>query len=202
MEERIKCPYCGNEVYKNIFCSECGHVFGDDDVYLTEPIEKTNDSFIDLETLPEPIELDEELKEINTVNPEDEGFNLIVDSYNATVATVGGDYYEEYCLYQKDDIYEIHHFVKHYNRPEFHEAFKTNEECKKELYELIENKKLIDYVNSSYPAMTGGVLVIKFKKDDKMIRISSDNLPYQNHDVFYELRSILLKYVNKDNKKA
>lgn len=195
MKEIIKCPYCGNEVYKDKFCSECGHMFSDEDILIT-PKDRPNNRPVNLDII-----VEDEKPNTNNISPEDEGFSLIVESYNATVATVDGDYYEEYCLYQKDDLYEIHHFIKHYNRPEFHEAFKTNVECKNELYDYIEKNNLINYIGNNFPSPTGGISVIKYKKGNDMIRISNDNIAYQNYFIFVEFRSILLKYIDKNNQR-
>lgn len=133
---------------------------------------------------------------IDTI-PEDEGFTLLVDSYKATVATVGGNGYDEYCLYQKDDDYEIHYFLKYENEKEIHQAYRTDKKCRDELFDYIEKENIKDYMNKSFPSMTGGILVIKFKDGENLIRISSDNVPYDKHQIFYDLRNILLKNIDK-----
>lgn len=144
-----------------------------------------------------------ELEEIfdNTIDtiPEDDGYTLLVDSYKATVATVGGDGYDEYCLYQKDAIYEIHYFWKYGNEKEIHQAYKTDKKCADELFDYIEKENIKDYISKSYPAMCGGILVMKFKDGDSLIRIASDNVPYDKQHIFYDLRSILTKHIDKDN---
>ena len=147
----------------------------------------------------EDIVLEEIADDTNTV-PENNGYTLLVDSYEATIATVGGDGYNEYCLYQKDDVYEIHYFRKYEGENETHEAYLTDKKCSDELFAYIEKEKLINYEGLSFGGMTGGIFVIKFKEGDKMIRISSDNVPYQNHYVFSEIRNILLKNIDKDKK--
>lgn len=131
--------------------------------------------------------------------PEDEGYTLLVDSYEATVATVGGNGHNEYCLYQKDDTYEIHYFLKYENEKEIHQAYKTNKQCCDELFDYIKKENIKDYMNKSYPGMTGGILVIKFKDGENLIRLSSDNVPYGKHQIFYDIRNILMKYVDKNN---
>lgn len=133
-------------------------------------------------------------------NPEDKGYVLIADSYNATIATVGGDGYDEYCLYQKDDIYEIHHFSKYVYTSNIHEAYLTDADCKNELLSFFQKEEIVKYVGMSYPSMTGGRLVMKLKIDEKMIGISNDNLPYGKYNLFHEYRNLLLKYIDFDKK--
>lgn len=47
--------------------------------------------------------------------------------------------------------------------------------------------------------MCGGILVMKFKEGDNLIRIASDNVPYDKQYIFNDLRSILTKHIDKDN---
>lgn len=132
--------------------------------------------------------------------PEDKGYVLIADSYNATMATVGGDGYEEYCLYQKDDIYEIHHYKKYEYTSYVHEAYLTDINCKNELIEFFKKEKIANYEGKISQCMAGGRLVMKLKKDEKMIGVSSDNVPYDKHYLFHDFRNLILKYIDTNKR--
>ena len=52
-----------------------------------------------------PLVLGDDGEIIEDIIPEEEGYQVLIDSYRATIGTVGGDGYSETVLYEKDGDY-------------------------------------------------------------------------------------------------
>ena len=192
------CRCCGAEVHDSKFCPECGAPTEGNttDVKAAETDRLNNEPDI-----PEPIEINEEETDEKIPVPEDEGYSLLVDCCRRTVATVGGDGYDEVVLYQKDNDYQIHCFSKYEYMPKtVHAAYKTTKACADKVFEAIKKEKLAKYKDCKGRALCGGENIVKFVINDEVYRITEANLPFEKHSSLGKIRSVLSSYIREDNK--
>lgn len=128
---------------------------------------------------------------------------MLLDCYNATVATVGGDGYRELTLYEySDDELKLCRYSKSEDSDEICEAFlapkKALDECMAlaEKYRLAEWSEMKDLIS-----LDGALKVIRLRLDDgSYIRVSSEEMPESGENVFGEMESLLLKYLDHSKK--
>ncbi len=120
---------------------------------------------------------------------------MLIDTCRKTLATVGGDGYKEYVLYKRDEqTYELHYYSKYeYMEQEEHLAYCSDKTIADEAFRKIEELKLADYENQFGEPMTGGMRIVKFRKGEKLVRITSDNLPFERQRDLYEIEKIITK---------
>ncbi len=115
---------------------------------------------------------------------------LLFDYYESTVATVGGDGYDEFVLYPYDSGQLIlASYSKWFNANEKLHACLVPASILDECMAVVEKYDMRNWNGNS--AMTGQLLVVKFREDDHLIRISSDVLPSSDTSAFSSLDSIL-----------
>ena len=196
MKKKIKCPCCGTLVYEGRFCSECGALLdGSKTAAFTEEARPA-----DVVTVPEPIETDSAAEKKIPV-PEDEGFSLLVDCCRRTVATVGGDGYDEVVLYKKDDTYRIYCFSRYeYMKETVHAAFDTTRECADAVFEAIRKEKLASYKDKRGEPLCGGENIVKFVIDGEVYKISEAKLPFRKQPSLGKVRKVLSSFIKEENK--
>ena len=185
----IVCPCCGYKLEKGPkFCPECGSPLKDAAVagegstadVPPEPVKVEGPAlglFRGLMTpdggpQPEPQPQPDFPK-----GPDDSGLKMIVDYCRKTLATAVGDGHDETVLYldEKTGQYQIHRYVMNPGEQgERHVGFSASSDA----YDV--------------------VMKHKFLKDDKMIRISTSNVPYKHHSDLDEVGRILGSYIDKE----
>lgn len=168
MKDEIKkviCPCCGAVVLKFKFCCQCGSSLAD---AMAAPEEG-----------PKPVfqPLGEEVSEAEPAD--DSGLTLLVDYCRKTVATVGGDGYDEIVLYRDDKTgrHQIHTYSKYvYMAKESHRSYEAKDGAAEAIFALIEELKLADYKDKRGFGLCGGMYICKFLKDGEIVRITTDNL--------------------------
>lgn len=131
----------------------------------------------------------------------DEGLEMIADYCRKTMATVGGDGHTEYVLYRRaKDEYEVHSYVYYeYMEEEAHKAYQASKEVANLVMQYVDDNKLIDYQNRKGMPICGGMEVIKFIKEGKVYRITSENLNPDEYGIIVGLRNILLACMTQEN---
>ncbi len=116
--------------------------------------------------------------------------NLIFDYYEATVATVGGDESEEYCLYRYTDTHLV---LARYEKTEDSEETMVYctvpasvlDDCMK----LVKKYKMRKWKDGS--GLRGMRYVVKFMDDGEFKRVSSDDMPENGRKAFDEIHGVL-----------
>lgn len=201
--DRVKCSECGALTAGLKFCTECGKPLS---------IKRTKDSVKEKtpEVITDPVSNKRPNSLGSDVNSEqrpntsvsDVGLEMLIDTCKKTMATVGGDGYSEYVLYKRDEkTYELHYYSKYeYMKSEVHYAYKSNKAIVEEAFKRIEALKLESFQNSRGDSMAGGMRIVKFKKGDKMIRITTDQLPTAKQGYIVEIEGIITKTANEANR--
>jgi hypothetical protein len=124
---------------------------------------------------------------------------MLFDCYDAVVATVGGDRYDEIVLYScSDSELTLRTFSKAESDEEetsieYRVPYEAYDRCMK----LVDEYKLRDWENmKNKTGICGGVNVIKFRDSDgAYYRVSSENMPMEYGDVFGVARGILRSFM-------
>ena len=204
--KKVKCPSCGSVVPGSKFCCECGTPLTDAVEASAEEIAEqeaarqnpqpaqtfpTGFAYIPQGFVSGPIA--SPFSSVDSPNPnyqppdaapeqeaaDDSGLTMLVDYCSKTLATVGGDGYDEVVLYRNDQTGElqIHTYSKYVYMPkEKHRSFKAKDGAAEAVFALIEELKLADYKDRRGFGLCGGMYVCKFLKDGEIIRITTDNL--------------------------
>lgn len=113
--------------------------------------------------------------------------NMLFDSYEATVATVGGDEYDEFVLYD--------HGGEGLILARYGSDMKTPKTCivPDSVYDgcmAIVRKYGMDQWKDGY-GMTGKICVVKFLQKGEIVRVSSENMPENGGSAFSDARRVL-----------
>lgn len=126
---------------------------------------------------------------------DDKKATLLVDYCKRRVGTVGGNGYTEFVLYKDEDsgIFQIHTYEKYdWMEEESHKAYKTDEQAAKEITTLIEEKKIHKLEGKDGIPLCGGSEVLKFWKGNRLVRITSDNLPQGKTGILSEIGALMM----------
>ncbi len=118
---------------------------------------------------------------------------MLIDSYRATVATVGGDHYKELVLYSYD---EDHALLKAYSgsdgTDETESKYLVPRDTVDKCREVIDRYKLREWRDrDDLAGMTGVLLVCRFRDGDDYVRVSSESMPEDGEAAFSEIEAIL-----------
>ena len=123
---------------------------------------------------------------------------MLVDYYEATVATVGGDMYEELILFANGtksvvyiDVYSGDESGKTYQR--YDVAPEVVDEC----LAVIEESDFREWnENLDYSGITGGYYVVSFRDGSSYTRVTSEHMPENGKELFLSVGSVLRNYVS------
>ena len=211
-ENMIVCPCCGTPVPSGSpFCPECGTPLKGPAV--TEPKTETPDSPADLNTestesfpfqglhfvggiCPDGIP-EEDIPD----GPDDKGLKMLVDFCRKTLATALGDGHDETVLYLNEATgeYQIHRYILDVGaRKERHHGFSADPAVYEAVMKRIDELELLQYEGRLAAAMTGGETVVKFLHEEQMVRISTDNVPYEHFRDLDEIGMLLGNFIDPD----
>ena len=137
--------------------------------------------------------------------PDEEEEIMLIDYYCATVATVGGDGYDEYVLYSYSDseaklsVYSKHYGDEKETQTDYIVPYEAVDKC----YEVIEKSRFREweYMDNTY-GITGAVVVVKFREDDNSyIRVSSEDMPDGGREALDSVGGVLSGYIRDEYKK-
>lgn len=153
-----------------------------------------------------PAETDKEPQDtVYTAEEFDENdYTPFADWYRATVATVGGDGYEETILYQNaDGGFEVHFFSNYeYYETEQHHAYRVDSAVLDELYAYVEQCGFAGW-NDEYSSfgLTGAYYVFRYRSPDgEIVRVTSDCMPDNGLGLINGARVIMSSYVSEENR--
>ena len=162
------------------FCRNCGAELGKDAKFCTECGVK----------IPVPDEKPAAPKKA----PDDKGLKLLVDCCSKTMGLPVSNGLDETVLYLNEQTgeYQIHTYNKMAGQPtEFHRAFKADNDVYEKIIQHINELELTKYDGVMAGGMTGGEYVVKFVIGEKVYRITTSNVPYQEHNKLYDVGSLL-----------
>lgn len=221
------CPCCGAAVAGGKFCSECGAKLtqGSAGGAFPAPAPATSScSTLGIGLIPgQTLGLDPATgkRAVNAVRgmagmpqasdqaeaPEgplpadDAGLTLLGDYCRSTLATVGGDGYDETVLYQNeaDGSFQIHTYSKYVYMPkESHRSFRAKEGAYEALLELVEKLHLEDYEGKMGAGLCGGRYVCKFRRDGEVHRVTTDNCGLDGVSLIMQVGKLLGSFVGEE----
>lgn len=120
------------------------------------------------------------------------GCELVFDYYEATVGTVGGDSHDEFAIYRRPNGNLL--LAKYSQQEGGQESCRVSILSDTVLHDCMD---AVDRYNMRIwkdgIAITGEVYVVKFREADRMIRVSSDDMPEDGLTAFGEIETILAK---------
>lgn len=131
---------------------------------------------------------------------EEDQLTLLVDYCERRMATVGGDGYSEIVLYRNeaDGSCQLHTYEKYeYMDKEIHIAYTTEEETVQEIFDLIKQENIQQYVGKSHGGLCGGMVILKFVQKGEVTRITTDNLPMEKINSLYKIGTFIKSKIGK-----
>ena len=125
---------------------------------------------------------------------------MLIDYYQATVATAGGDCYEELVLYSEPDggLKLVLYSKAPGDEEEASTEYKVPPSAAERCYEIINNNDFRSWNGQKGVGLTGALTVLKFKDGGGYTRVSTENMPaHACKSVFYPVKGILLEYAAK-----
>ena len=120
---------------------------------------------------------------------------MVFDYYEATVATVGGDGHDEFVLYRRPNGTML--MAKYSQWGDAAESIRACTVTDTALYdclEIVDENGMRKWNEKDGIAITGAVYVVKFCEADRIVRVSSDNMPENGHKAFGEIETTMQKY--------
>lgn len=118
--------------------------------------------------------------------------NLVFDYYEATVATVGGDGYDEYCLYKyTDNKLILACYSKTEDEDEKMNFCIVDSSVLKDCMDLVKRNKMLKWKDGR--GLNGKRYVVKFMNNGELTRVTSDDMPENGREAFYDIENVLSK---------
>ena len=213
-KEYMICPCCGARVLQGKFCPECGAALcevsqtAEVPVTVPEPEPKFGFSPATLFNVTAPDEA------VIAVNPpvrggtaqedpavDDSGLTLLGDFCHKTMATIGGDGYDETVLYknEEDGSFQIHTYSKYVYMPkESHRSFKAKDGAYDALLELAEKLHLDEYEGKQGFGLCGGMYICKYVKDGVVHRVTTDNFGTDGPSIIMQVGKLLGSFIGEE----
>ncbi|MCQ2512511.1 MAG: hypothetical protein MJ092_03895 [Lachnospiraceae bacterium] len=206
----IICPSCGATVLRGKFCQECGTLFSEEskDVEVQKPVTDSeqkmgfyspldNKYFVPGVVLvganePSPGGISEESQAVD-----DSGLTLLGEFCKKTMATIGGDGYDEIVLYENeaDNSFQIHTYSKYeYMKKEIHHSFQAKNGAYDALLQLVEKLRLEEYEGKSGIGLCGGMYICKYKKEGVLHVVTTDNLGTDGSAIIVQVENLLRSF--------
>ena len=116
--------------------------------------------------------------------------NLVFDYYEATVATVGGDGYDEYCLYKyTDNELVLACYSKMEDQEEKMDFCVVPSTVLDDCMDQVKQNNMLEWKDGR--GLNGKRYVVKFMSGGELKRVSSDDMPENGREAFYSIESVL-----------
>ena len=200
--EKVICPNCGNTVRKGSFCSECGASFSNEP--KSEPIIEQKIEFFPSHNLNIhiPGEVISEVSSQEESQPvDDTGLTFLGEFCKKTMATVGGDGYDEIVLYKNeiDDSFQIHTYLKYEYMPkESHHSFKAKDGAYEALLKLVDKLQLDQYEGKTGIGLCGGMYICKYNKDGVIHVVTTDNFGGEGSSIIIQVGNLISSFKGKE----
>ncbi len=113
--------------------------------------------------------------------------NMLFDSYEATVATVGGDEYDEFVLYDHGGEGLI--LARYGTNVKIPKTCIVPDTVYDDCMAVVRKYGMAEWKNGH--GMTGKICVVKFLHKGEIVRVSSENMPEDGGSAFSEARRVL-----------
>ena len=115
---------------------------------------------------------------------------MVFDYYEATVATVGGDSYTEFVLYEWDeDDLLLAKYSRQGSGKEICRICRVPSSCLYDCLITVNRNKMKTWKDGM--ALTGKIYAVRFRDGDQVIRISSDDMPEDGRSAFQQVGAVL-----------
>ena len=129
---------------------------------------------------------------------------MLIDYYTATVATVGGDRHYELVLSRVagSDNIRLDVYSGDEGEDEICVSYSVPTKAVDDCYELINRYEFRDWHKmNDLVGITGAVSVCRFRDvDGTYIRVSTESMPEDGRSQIDEIRAVIERYINDDNK--
>ena len=197
------CSECGSKMASDAkFCPECGAMrYGTPRNFVAGSDSQPPVAF-GMETPKAPQSPAYGMGDEPPVKMQEVRLKLLVDCCRKILATAAGDGHDETVLFLNEDTgnYEIHKFNMQPGCPETHHAFLSERSVYDKVMEKIKETRIASYEDKKGVNICGGDYVIKFLSDDRIIRISLNNLPLKKQDLLYSIGSLLGSSIDPEKK--
>ena len=126
---------------------------------------------------------------------------ILVDYYESTRATVGGDKHLEYVLRmtEEKDTVALEVYRRREDEEETCEHYEVPLEVVEQSFAIIDSKKLRSW-NDKYNSggLGGGVVVCRFFDGEKQIRVSTDRMPEDGHHILMSIGQAIAPYQKEE----
>lgn len=126
---------------------------------------------------------------------------ILVNYYEATRATIGGNHHLEYVLRKTEETDSVKLEVyrgregEEETCVEYTAAVEVVDRC----FEIIDGKRLSDWNETYDGGLGGGIVVCRFYDGEKQIRVSTDCMPEGGEWILREIGSVIAEYAKKDH---
>ncbi len=198
---KVICPCCGAAVSQGKFCPECGAPLSE--VSQAAPAAPATEQkpaqmlgFVPVSDIKicVPGEVNQEETPQGPPPVSDSGLTLLGDFCKKTMATIGGDGYDEIVLYKNeaDGSFQIHTYMKYaYMQKEVHHSFKARDGAYDALLRLAEKLHLDEYEGKNGFGLCGGMYICKYSKDGTLHRVTTDNLGTDGPAIIIQVGNLL-----------
>ena len=120
---------------------------------------------------------------------------MVFDYFEATVATVGGDGYDEFVLYRRPNgTMLMAKYSKWGNEKESCRACMVTDSALYDCLEIVDAGKMRKWNGMDGIGITGAEYVVRFCEADRLVRVTSGNMPEDGQSVFGRIEQVLRKY--------
>ena len=120
---------------------------------------------------------------------------MVFDYYEATVATVGGDGHDEFVLYRRPNgTMLMAKYAQWGDAAESIRACTVTDTVLYDCLEIVDENGMRKWNEKDGIGITGAAFVVKFCEADRIVRVSSDNMPENGQKAFGEIETTMQKY--------
>lgn len=191
-KEFVICPTCRSKVIKIKFCTECGFPLSGQ--CESVPSDQSGTGPV----IQQPIQ---NLTSEDSKPFDDSGLTLLGDFCKKSMATVGGDGYDEIVLYRSeaDGSYQIHTFMKYEYMPkEIHHSYKAKDGAYEALLELVDELQLDEYEGKTGVGLCGGMYICKYSKNGTIHRVTTDNMGMNGPALLARVNKLLGSFAGEE----